>query len=131
MPVGTSQHWVCPAVGAQGPQRLQRPCLACICHCAQIKFFERVKLERAIKKLQRQLTRHEGGGTAAAGLSSEDQEDTADGEEGEEGEQGEEGQEAGGGEAKAREPFDPEAAQARLAQLKDDLMYVMHFPKVR
>lgn len=96
--------------------------------CAQIKFFERVKLERAIKKLQRQLQLHEGGGAAAAGASSEDPEDTADGEEEEEGEQG---QEAGRGGAKAKAPFDPEAARAQLAQLKDDLMYVMHFPKVR
>ncbi|EFJ41583.1 hypothetical protein VOLCADRAFT_98439 [Volvox carteri f. nagariensis] len=61
----------------------------------QIKFFERVKLERAILKLERGLQ----GGRGGSGKSS-----------------GEEDGEAAG------PPLDPEAARAKLAALKEDLM---------
>ncbi|GLI59630.1 hypothetical protein VaNZ11_001555, partial [Volvox africanus] len=69
----------------------------------KIKFFERVKLERAIRQLERRL-----GETGAGGKSRGSEEE----------EEEEEGQ-----------PLDLQAVKAKLAALKDDLMYVKHFPK--
>lgn len=113
---------------------------------AQVKFFERVKLERAIKKLERALADAAGGGAAAApaaapaaakkakkgaaaaagagagGGGSEDGE--------EDGEEEEVNDDAEAAQAAADVAADPVAAAARLAGLKEDLIYVLNFPKV-
>ncbi|GIL58622.1 hypothetical protein Vafri_13636 [Volvox africanus] len=75
----------------------------------KIKFFERVKLERAIKKLERRLR----GIGEADGKSRGSEEEVEE----------EEEEEVEG------HPLDLEAVKAKLAALKDDLLYVKHFPK--
>lgn len=90
----------------------------------QIKFFERVKLERSIKKLERML--RGGGGVGGGGVAGNlDCSGAGGGDADGGGSSGEEGS------AQGDPPLDPEAARVRLVALKEDLMYVMNFPKVR
>ncbi|KAG2484668.1 hypothetical protein HYH03_016555 [Edaphochlamys debaryana] len=83
----------------------------------KVKFFERVKLERAIKRHERALAGAGAGGVDSSDDAEEDRGASSTAEAG------------AGGHADKAVPAEPAEIREMLAKLKEDLQYVLNFPK--